>query len=317
MNLTSETPVRFWRLSGEEAGAFSALTFPAYRHLLALERAPRHVGMALLKPVLPVACGAFLGDVPVGLALAEIPDDPAEGAELLSLFVQEPFRGTGIATSLLDLLSNELSSLGIPRVHAVYMTGQPSQPALERVLSLCGWSKPVPRMLSVRITLEKLRRTDWYGRYRLDPQLEIFPWASLTRAERDVLLASQRESGWIAPNLEPWKHDADGFEPVSSVGVRYRGVVVGWVINHAVSEKVVRFTCSFIRKDFGRRGKLVPVYTESIRRLLATDFESCTFTVPLQHRGMAAFTLRWIGALASFTGETRGTEKSLGTRAVP
>lgn len=317
MKLTNPTAVRLQRLTAEEASAFSALTFPAYRHLLALERAPRHLGMALLRPVLPVACGAFFGEVPVGLALAEIPDDPAEGAELLSLFVQQPYRGNGIATSLLESLSNELSNLGLSRVHAVYMTGQPSQSALERVLSRCGWTEPVPRMLSVRITLEKLRRTDWYGRYRLDPEFEIFPWISLTSAERDVLFASQQERGWIAPNLEPWKHDADGFEPVSSVGVRYRGSVVGWVINHAVSDKVVRFTCSFIRKDFGRRGKLVPVYTESIRRLLETEFESCTFTVPLQHRGMAAFTLRWIGALASFTGETRGTEKSLGARAVP
>jgi hypothetical protein len=166
-------------------------------------------------------------------------------------------------------------------------------------------------MLSIRIQLDDLRRTNWYGRYRLDPDLEVFPWAEVSPAEREVLISSQQSEPWIPTNLEPWKHDQDGFEPVSSVGIRQNGSIVGWVINHAISPSVVRFTCSFIRKDLGRRGKLVPVYTESIGRLLDTDFESCTFTVPLQHRGMAAFTLRWIGPLASFKGETRGTQKLL------
>jgi hypothetical protein len=192
------------------------------------------------------------------------------------------------------------------------MTEQPGTPALERVLAKSGWETPVPRMLTARFSLDAARRTDWYGRYPLTEGFEVFPWGELSREERDALRASQEERAWIKPDLVPWNHDTYGFEPVSSLGVRYRGELVGWVINHALSPKVVRFTCSFIRRDLGRRGKLVPAFSESIRRLSEkTEYEECSLTVPLIHSGMAGFLRRWCAPLCSFVAETRGVGKAL------
>jgi type 2 lantibiotic biosynthesis protein LanM len=289
---------------------FLEMTFPAYRHLLTLRKARRHVEGSSLPLITPFALGAFRGDAPAGLLLAEIPDPPADAAEVLSLFVSPVFRGEGLGTRLLDAAAEHLTRKGLVRLHGVYMTGQPTEEALERVLSKAGWEPPRTRMLTIRFTLEEARRTKWYGRYPLGDGLTVFPWTDLTPAEREALVRSQVERHWIQPDLEPWRHD-DVFEPVSSLGVRYRGELVGWVINHALSDKVVRFTCSYIRKDLGRRGKLVPVYSESIRRLSATSFEECTLTVPLKHEGMARFLVRWCRPLASFFGETRGTGKRL------
>jgi type 2 lantibiotic biosynthesis protein LanM len=290
---------------------FLEMTFPAYRHLLQRRKARRHLDDLSLPEVTPWALGAIQGREPAGLVLAEILDPPADTVEILSLFVYPPRRGKGLGTRLLEDAAVRLARAGVSRLHGVYMTGQPTQEALERVLEKARWEPPRTRMLTIRFTLEEARRTEWYGRYPLGDGFTVFPWAELDSTEREALVKSQEERHWIKPDLEPWRHDRFGFEPLSSLGVRYRGELVGWVINHALSEKVVRFTCSFIRRDLGRRGKLVPAYSESIRRLSSTSFEECMLTVPLQHEGMARFLVRWCRPMASFFGETRGTQKRL------
>src|SRR5206468_2416656 len=98
-------------------------------------------------------------------------------AEVLSLFVAPASRGIGVGTALLSRLLDELAARGVAAVEAVYMTGQPSQPALERILAKCGFPPTQRRMLTVRMRLEDVQRTDWYGRYRLGPEYEMFPWA--------------------------------------------------------------------------------------------------------------------------------------------
>lgn len=302
--------IRHLKMQPELAPAFSEMTFPAYRHLLAMKRAPRHPG---LPDVTPAAVGVLVGNEPAGLALAEIPDQPEGEAELLSVFVKPEWRGFGVGTSAVSALADDLAGRGLRKLTGVYMTGQPTQAPMERMLERAGFEPPQARMLAVRIGLEGLKRTDWFGKFPFEAGYSVFPWADLTAAEREGLMRSQEETAWIAPNLVPWIHDAEGFEAVSSIGVRLHGEIVGWVINHVLSEDTIRFTCSFIRRDLGRRGKIVPAFSESIRRLEGSSFRMASFTVPLQHAGMVAFTRRRIAPQASFLGETRGVTKVLGS----
>ena len=125
------------------------------------------------------------------------------------------------------------------------------------------------------------------------------------------LRESNDRAPWIANSLQPWRHDQLGFDPVSSVGLRYRGEVVGWVINHQIDPRTVRFTCSFMRKDLSRRARIVPLYSEALRRLSETACEVCTLVTPTVYPGMLEFIRRHCSPYASFTGETRGTRKSL------
>ena len=121
---------------------------------------------------------------------------------------------------------------------------------------------------------------------------------------------------WITPALAPWRFEGAGFDPVSSIGARLPaakgGDVIGWVINHVVAPGTVRFTCSFLRKDVSRRGRIVPLYHESLQRLAAAGVERATFVTPVLYPNMIRFILRWIAPIADFVGETRGSAKRLG-----
>ena len=142
-------------------------------------------------------------------------------------------------------------------------------------------------------------------------RFQIVPWSDITAEERAAIRRSHEEAPWIARGLEPWTHDSYGFDPISSLGLRYEGSVVGWVINHRIAHDCVRFTCSFMRRDLSRRGRILPLYTESILRLTAAGIKECTLVTPLEYSEMAEFLRRRCASAVHFFGETRGSAKRL------
>jgi GNAT superfamily N-acetyltransferase len=300
-------------LQSDEAALGASMTFPAYRHLLAQQPTTRLPSEPEQRLIHPLALAARTADTAVALALAELPAPGENGApELLSVFVAPEHRGRGIATALVAAMEAALGARGAASVEAVYTTGKASIAAVERIFEKRGWESPTLRTITVRFTMAEALSTPWYGRMGLLPAgAEIFSWVDLTAAERQQLRESNERAPWIANSLQPWRHDQLGFDPVSSVGLRYRGEVVGWVINHQIDARTVRFTCSFMRKDLSRRARIVPLYSEAIRRLSTTGCQVCTLVTPTVYPGMLEFIRRHCAPYASFTGETRGTRKAL------
>jgi GNAT superfamily N-acetyltransferase len=299
-------------LRPDDAPVCEAMTFPAYRHLLALQPALRLPSEPEQRFVRPVGVVARQGDRIPGLVLAEAPVRAGDGPpELLSLFVAASSRGRGIGTSLVEAVEKRLREDGFAIVRATYTTGKPSIAAVERVFAKRGWDAPELRTFSVRFTIQEAQATPWYGRVRLPKGAELFSWVDLTPDERRRIQESNQRAPWIPNSLQPWRHDVVGFDPVSSVGLRYQGDVVGWMINHRMDPKTVRFTCSFMRADLSRRARILPLYSEAIRRLAEDGCERGTFVTPTVYPGMVEFIQEHIKPYVSFTGETRGTRKSL------
>ncbi len=304
--------VEFEQLTRPAAEALEHMTFPAYRHLLSLAPSPRHPEQGDRRPIQPLAIAASVGGSSVGLVLVETPLEDTRPPEMLSLYVCPELRNHGVGTTLVGRGEAAVRERGFARVETVYMNGKPGIAALEHVLEKREWSPPITRTITVRFTPEEAARTPWFGRLTLpSDEFQIFQWTALRPDERAELIRSHEESGWIAKGLEPWRHDRYGFDPVSSLGLRYRGTVVGWVINHRIAPDTVRFTCSFMRRDLSRRGRILPLYTESIRRLGEIGCTICTFVTPVFHKEMVEFINRRCARWISFVGETRGSAKRL------
>ncbi len=312
--MTSTVTVR--PLDTDLAPACAAMTFPAYRHLLSLAPGRRHLNAPRQPLVQPLGTVAFLGNAVAGLALAENPLEGDDPPELLSVFVHAAYRGHGAATALVAEVEAGLARAGATRVQAVYMSGRPEIRAMERVFAKRGWTTPAMRTITVRFTPEEAATTAWYGKVDLPSEFEIFPWTELKTEERTQIQESQARERWIATGLEFWRHDAYPFDPVSSVGLRYRGEVVGWVINHPISATTLRFTCSFMRRDLARRGRILPLYSVSIEKAKAAGYRSCLFVTPVEYKEMIDFVKRHCERWVGFVGETRGVSKKLDAAAV-
>lgn len=303
--------VTFALLEAPVAPPFEAMTFPAYRHLLALAPAPTLVREPTTRRVQPLAMAAFRESEPVALALAGLPLEGDEPPELLSLYVVPASRRQGVGRTLLAALEGEIATRGFASVSTVFTASAPGSPAFARVLAARGWTPPQARTLLMRFSFEQAQQFPWLNRYPVREGCAIFPWRELTAAERQQLIVSQRERRWIAEDLVPWRWDEHGFEPATSVGMRSAEGVVGWVINHALDDHTLRFTCSYIRKDYGRRGRILPLYSESINRMKEAGFTHCSFVAPLHHATMAAFVRRWMAPWAGTLQETFGSTKML------
>jgi GNAT superfamily N-acetyltransferase len=304
-------PVRFMPLDPALAGAVEGMTFPRFRHLLSLTPAPRYPSDGDRVVVQPVGVVAMASREPVGLSLAAIPRDEPGTAEVLSLFVHREWRGRGLATELLARMEAVLAAAGIGEVQGTYSTGKASTAVLEHVLRTRGWEPPVVRTVSVRFTPDEARATPWYNRTVMPRGAEILAWRDVTPDEKQRIIESHKAERWIADGLEPWVHEQVGYEPASSLAMRYKGDIVGWVINHRVTPDTVRFTLSFMRPDLSRRAAILPLYRASIERVRDAGYRYCTFVTPVKYQGMVDFIVnhcaRWIG----FVGETRGVWKRL------
>lgn len=303
--------VELVKLGPREAPAFAAMTFPAYTHMLELMPTVRDPRGGDTVQIQPLVIGAVESGRAVGLAVGELPMVTGMMPELLSLFVAPDSRQRGIGTALVERFAAEVAGAGFTYVRAIYMTGKAGIPFVEKIFAKSGWEPPATRMVSVRFAMDRMSDAAWVTRYRLGPEFEIFPWAELQDEEMEQIRQSNLETPWIKADLLPWDQVIMGFERETSLGVRRHGVVVGWVINHAISPEILRFTCSFIRRPFGKLGKIVPVYGESFQRARQAGFQTAHFTTPLDHVGMAAFAKRWIAPWSFFVGETRGTMKRL------
>ncbi len=277
------------------------MTFPSYRPLLS------SLGMA--GPGLPVARLVRLGDRPLGLALARRDVDDPASAELLSLFVVSESRNQTIGTALLRALESDLSTAGVRRLYGVYMSGKPGVAALERVLAKCGFDPPVRRKVAVQFAPEEPSRAVWYRKARLPDESVVFPWVELTDDELAELKRSQRERPWIPPALEPWSCDQN-IDALSSVGLRRKGEVVGWVINHRMKPDLVAFTISYMRPDLARRGAIFPLYVSSLKRLEGTG-ALCSFVTDADFPDMMRFVLRHVAPYVRYCGETLGVSKAI------
>jgi len=287
-------------LKDSTAAKYEKLTFPPFRPML------RNIDSE--KSIIAIAASYL--EQPVGLALAEIWQNDSS-AQVHSIFVEPPHRGAGIGTALLTRLEEELSQRGCTKTELVYMAGKSTTPALEHLLQKCNWAPPEPRMLICKGQVEAVIEAPWMKRYsRLPSSYSIFPWLEITQEERQAIQQQQETQPWIPEDLIPFQYEKH-LEPLNSLGLRYQGQVVGWVINHRLSPDTIRYTCSFVRKDLQKMGRIISLYAEAAKLQLQAKIFHGIWTVPVAHESMVNFVKhRWDPYLISIA-ETKGTFKLL------
>jgi GNAT superfamily N-acetyltransferase len=245
----------------KEWPAFSALTYPGYRDLLLdSEAGERRFGV-----------GYELFCQPVGLALASVDDNNV--AWLLSVLVLEEFRNKGIATDLLARLADEASRRGCTQLRTVYPAGKPATPALERLLQKQGWAPPRPRHLVCRSRgqdVERMMRAKWMNAYPLPAGFQLFPWAEATPEELARLPESLAPDPTFKEELSPF-FGRQEFEATNSLGLRYQGEIVGWMLTRRLAAGLILYDRLFVRQAFQRTGRGISLLAESIKRQYAHE----------------------------------------------
>jgi GNAT superfamily N-acetyltransferase len=294
-------------LNALEAVVFTGMTFGSYQPLLLADPPGGRT----------VAVGAYHEGRPVALALSVFTMGAAT-AEVLSLFCDPAHRRRGLGTALLAATERELAARGCRTASGVWNGGGPGAAAVERILRARGWSPPRARMLLCKAGEGFLRAPFFHPPLfpsieRAFAAAEVFPWARLSAADRASIARRQAEEPWIPDDLRPELYEAN-LEPLTSFGLRANGEVVGWLLTHRLSPLVIRYTCSFARRDHAQRGAILLLYRRAIwdQHAALPQGTHAIWTVPMGHHDMVNLVRQRMAPYLMSLSETRGADKALG-----
>lgn len=210
-----------------------------------------------------LAIAAFIEGKPIGLLLATF-FSAMRMAEIHSLYVTDESEDREISGQLIQCLEEELQKNNCVVISYVYSSSDPETPNLEKLLNKLGW--PAPRLFGIQCRFDgRTFNPPWMqAKYTFPSGFTLFPWSELTFEERKVLMR-QLEHGEIHPSVSPFQEE-DLIEPINSLGLRYKGSVVGWMVTHRITPNTIRYTALYIERSHQLQGPAIFLLKEAIER---------------------------------------------------
>lgn len=209
------------------------------------------------------AVGALVDGKPVGLALASY-RPTLEIARLVSIYIDVESRGLKIGTALLRKMEEVLRKQKCRLINHLYLTEQPTTPALEKIFQNQKWSKPYQMMVKCYFDCYAFN-PPWFKRnYPIPSGFEMFSWGSLKSKEKVALIRQEKNNSFPA-NVSPFYRE-DTIEPINSLGLRNENGVVGWMITHRIDKDTIQYSSLYIDRDFKYLGHAMCLLANSIRK---------------------------------------------------
>lgn len=196
---------------------------------------------------------------PIGLALATV-FNALRTAEVHSLFIEPQHRHKGLGSQLFNFLENEILKCRCILASFVYLKGEEYTPFLEKILKKQNWAGPRFYAMHFRFNSDTFHPPWLREDYKLPPSFTEFSWADLTQPEQQKL-AFQLEHRVFSYGVSPLIEDA---EMLNSLGLRYKGEVVGWMITKREKPDTIRYMALYIQKEFHGLGPAMKLLCDSI-----------------------------------------------------
>lgn len=283
------------------AARYSRFCLPSYRHLLTSTKLTSSV----------VALGYQIFQQPVGLILGEFCAHH-HCVHIRSIFVASQHQKRGIAKELLKAFAHLAAQRGYVQLELEYSADNASIAAL---LQSSAWPAAEPGKIICRSDgedrIEALMQDPWMTQYAQPDEFSFFPWRELPEIEFQQLTEEHLSQGYES-GLAPQMHK---FAEVNSVGLRYKGKVVGWMLTKSLGGTRILYENLFIQPQFRTLGRAAVLLSESIKWHYQRDGAALCgiWQTLLSNTPMLAFIKRRLGPYLSEWQETRSCCLSLQT----
>jgi ribosomal protein S18 acetylase RimI-like enzyme len=181
-----------------------------------------------------------------------------DGLVINSVIVAEEHRGRGLAQELLRAIEVEAARRGVRGLAASYDALSASAPVVSHVLSKLGY-RPQGQGMTVCKIDQDIAEAPWM-KTSLPAGYSFFAWSELSSLDR-AQLASET---WYPPELRPFPPEE--VEPLNSIGLRFEGQVVGWMLTHRLAADLIRYTALIVHPDHRSGATGIALIAEAIRR---------------------------------------------------
>lgn len=211
---------------------------------------------------LVIAVEATRDSYPIGLAFVACEPDIRTG-KLLSLFVKEEERGKGIGTALTQKIEEELIQSGCNAISTEFADDNPTRAPFEKILHKRKWTSPTIYMVCCHYEIQKLH-PPWFRRSeKLPNDFEEFPWVTLKSEER-ARLEFQAQQYTFPATISPFIEE-ETIEPINSLGLRYQGEVIGWMITHRTAPDTITYSSLYTHREYRFKRYAIQLLIDSIR----------------------------------------------------
>jgi len=207
------------------------------------------------------AVGALMDGVPIGLGLAR--QDSGRRAAFESLYVSPEFQGgnESIGEKLLEELEKEAKKDNYYIASFLYPTDSPTRVFFERILNNRGWIKPHTYIKNYFFNCLEFH-PPWFEKAIPFPAgYNEFSWSDLTPEEKQKIL-HQIDEGIVPEQVSPFTKQEP--EPINSLGLRYQGEVIGWMITHRSQPDTIRYSALFVQRAYQYRGVAIHLLVNAI-----------------------------------------------------
>jgi GNAT superfamily N-acetyltransferase len=222
---------------------------------------------------MPVAFAAFINSELIGLIHSSVFPN-IQHASIVFFLVDPAHRNRGIGSRLMAALLEHLKSLNIKVVRISYIDNNNSIPALEKILQKTGWATP-PKILLRSFFLDQYSfHPDWFfSPFPALPQdYSLFLWKDAT--PEDLQQAKEWEGGNPLIALYSPFNTKYPIADMNSLGIRYKGHIVGWMIVQRVNPKLIIYSGLFIIPEHRGIGPSICLLKEAIRRHLNREIDT-------------------------------------------
>lgn len=268
------------RLSSKELLDSASLALPSVRPMLA---------QGELGPML-IGIGATLFDVPIGLAVASLSKADHRTAQIHSIAVAPEQMRIGVGTALLSWMERELVANRCTSIELMYLSEGPYTTAFERILCKNCWPTPTRCAFMGRTDYATISKAPWvkqWSKWGIPSEFQVFAWGEITTRERAYILERQAERPWFPECVNPFSRESQ-VEPRASLGLRYKGQIVGWSLARRKASNVLSHSY-FVEKQPYRPGLGLALLSQCIMLGGQIPGQDFVFDIPLDSPAMIQF----------------------------
>ncbi len=215
------------------------------------------------------------------LAVAAIYEEVGS-AELFSFEIKEEFRSEELGIEMLQKLEEAAFQGNVLIITYFLRKTDPISPLILKILERKRWS--APKLFMTRYFFDTIASHPPFYDYplQLPAGYQIFPWKNLRKEERRKLL-KQYDEGHFSALVSPF-HQEEKIEPLNSLGLRYKGEVIGWVITHKISSDTLKYASFYVRPEFRYKGVSMCLMVDSMKRQQRSTVKWSVIEVNAQDR---------------------------------
>lgn len=229
----------------------------------------------------------------VGLLVLTLSPKTKE-AELLSLYVKPAWRQKKVAKTLWTEAESWLKKHQAHTCRFQYIQEENDTLSIDQLLTTFGWPPLKLEWVVARSELESAKEDRYLSHPpRFHRGFEYFPWAELTHEEEQCLRNKQNPHMWYPPHLSPFVHE-DRIHYPTSLGLRFQGKLIGWIVSHLMSHDVIRYSSLFVREDFQSRGHSIRLLIRALQLQLETGIAIASLQMKADNTRMIHFVERKI-----------------------